>query len=150
MPGSFVHLARPVRNKNGAATGDKVGGAGEDKGDGGVKAKGLDNAGELLIVSMSCNHRIESGVTYKVLESIGGQMHVGHETEDPDHWILRSLLQTLKSAGSTLVTDSVELHAVESKVTLPLGKPPGSLGEIRKDKVSKECNDECNYTLQDE
>lgn len=56
VPCALVELSRRPRDSDGDSTGDKVRWAGEDEGDGGVEAKGLNNSGEEVLDSVSNCH----------------------------------------------------------------------------------------------
>lgn len=55
MPRPLIEFSGRIRDDNGAGACDEVGWAGEDKGDGGVEAEGLDHGGELISTSAQRN-----------------------------------------------------------------------------------------------
>lgn len=77
-------------------------------------------------------------------------MHMSHERKDPNHRILRGLLQSAPGTSFTFVVDGIQLHTVEGQLSLLLCQPFCGQWEIRKDEVSDGCNDESNGTLKDE
>lgn len=56
VPGSLVEVTGGGGPEDGEATGDEVGRASEDEGDGGVKAESVDDGGELRRISKQCLH----------------------------------------------------------------------------------------------
>lgn len=75
---------------------------------------------------------------------------MSHSTEDPNHRVASSLLQTLHGAGLTLVGNSIKLHTVVCKLTLLLSQPSSGKREIRKNEVTNDSNDKGDSTLEDE
>lgn len=53
VPRPLIEFSGRIRDDNGAGASDEVGWAGEDKGDGGVEAEGLDHGGELIVSELN-------------------------------------------------------------------------------------------------
>lgn len=75
---------------------------------------------------------------------------MGHEAEEPDNGVLGRLLEALHGGGVALVGGGIELHTVVSEAPFLLGEPLGVVGEIRKNEVADDGDDESNNTLENE
>lgn len=131
MPGSFVVFTGRSTPEDGDETGNEVGWAGEDEGDGAVEAEGFDGGGE------------------EVLEAIGSQVHVLHKGKEPELGVASGILETGKSAGAGFATDGVTLDAIMGQLAFFGGEPAGGERVVRKGKDSTDGNDEGGNTLDD-
>ena len=132
VPCALIEFSGRPRDSDGDSTGDKIGRACKDEGDSFAESEGLDNSGE------------------EVLESIRCQVHVRHESKNPDHGIFSGLTETDPDTGVLALTDGVESHTVNSKIALFLCEPPSVVGKVRKEEVPDDSDDKGNNTLEDE
>lgn len=73
-----------------------------------------------------------------------------HSAEEPHRRVAGGLLETLRSAGFTLVGDGIELHSVVGEVPLVLREPPSGQGEVGQQEKAGNCDDKCDSALEDE
>ena len=97
-------------------------------------------------------HDGESGVseTYEVLESIGGQVEMGHERKEPNNRVGTSLSETNPNTGVSFLLDSIRGNAAVCENPLLRGKPSGGQGRVWKAEEPDNGNDEGNCSLEDE
>lgn len=88
--------------------------------------------------------------TYEVLESIGSQVEMGHECEEPNDRIRTSLSETNPDTGITFLLNSISGNAAVSEYSFLGGKPSRSQGRVWKTEESDNSNNESNCSLEDE
>ena len=131
MPRSLVKLAAGPRHRNGNNASDEIGRARQDQSNGLFEAECFDDGGE------------------EVFEAVGGEMHMCHESKDPDHGVLGCLLETLPRRRFALVSDRVKFHAACGEDALFGSKPFGVVREVGQNEVSHDGDDERDSTLKD-
>ena len=70
------------------------------------------------------------GAPTEIFETVGRNVHVLHENEDPQPRIFNSLLQPLKCAGFAIVANGVAVHSLLCKHPLVRSEPPCFRGVI--------------------
>jgi hypothetical protein len=85
--------------------------------------------------------------TYKVFESVGSEMKVGHDGKEPDYRIRNCLLETVKRAGSTLVLNRVGLDARVGELSLVGSEPLCSQRKVGKVEEAKNGNEKGDDAL---
>lgn len=96
VPGALVKLAGRPGHGDGDTTSDQVWGACKDKRDSTVEAESLDDGGEEVFESV-CG-KLEVVLLVAALKqfsrTLPTYMHMSHESENPNHWILTRLLES--------------------------------------------------------
>ena len=132
VPSSLVVSSGRPRPVNGDDTSDEVWWAGQSKCDGTVETKTGNDRGE------------------EVLESVGGQVHVLHEDEDPDAVIGKSFLKTLDGGDLALLVDGILADSLSCENALFGCEPAGDTWVIWEEMCSDNGNDKSGNSLNDE
>lgn len=88
--------------------------------------------------------------TYEVLESVGSQVEMSHEREEPDDRVRTSLSEANPDAGISFLLNSICGNATVSEYSFLRGKPSGGQGRVWKAEESDDGNDEGDSSLEDE
>lgn len=73
-------------------------------------------------------------------------MHVGHEAEDPDEGVRRSLFEPSHDGRLSSVLRGIELNTVVGEVLLVLGEPPSGERRVGKKEKANNGDDKGNGT----
>ena len=88
--------------------------------------------------------------TYEVLESVGSQVEMSHEREEPNDRVRTSLSEADPNTGISFLLNSVGGNAAVGKYSFLRGKPSSGQGCVWKAEESDNGNDEGDSSLEDE
>lgn len=90
---------------------------------------------------------MESSITYKVLESVGREMHMLEKDEEPDLGVSEGLAKTTPGAAVELLADCVTSNTVVGELSLLGAEPSRSQGLIRKSVAGRKGEDKGDNSL---
>lgn len=86
----------------------------------------------------------------KVFEVVSSKMYMGYEVEELDNGVFGCLFEVFYGGGVVLVGGGIEFYMVVSEVFFFFGELFGVVGEIRKNEVVDDGDDESNNILENE